>query len=159
MRLPNRVEMPMGRSFFKLSVLRYPHCWKRLPRKKKQRQRIKPNNLINTRDPEYSFNPSSKRAFLKEMLRQKRVEFWGEGIVFFDYKRLDFGFARGYEGSNHAPVYMYNCHGRSPQWNLVITRTESQSNSAIDEDNNNPDPSNLIKLWPSEWKDAEWVDD
>ena len=117
------------------------------------------NNLINTRDPEYSFNPSSKRAFLKEMLRQKRVEFWGEGIVFFDYKRLDFGFARGYEGSNHAPVYMYNCHGRSPQWNLVITRTESQSNSAIDEDNNNPDPSNLIKLWPSEWKDAEWVDD
>ena len=82
-----------------------------------------------------------------------------KGIVFFDYKRLDFGFARGYEGSNHAPVYMYNCHGRSPQWNLVITRTESQSNSAIDEDNNNPDPSNLIKLWPSEWKDAEWVDD
>ena len=117
------------------------------------------NSLINTRDPQYSFNPSSKRAFLKEMLRQKRVEFWGEGIVFFDYKRLDFGFARGYDGSNHAPIYMYNCHGRSPQWNLVITRTESQSNSAIDEDNNNPDPSNLIKLWPSEWKDAEWVDD
>lgn len=117
------------------------------------------NQIIQTRNPEYNYTPYDKRSFLKEMLRQKRIEFWGEGLMLYDHKRLDFGFARGYEGSNQAAVYQYNCHGRSPQWNLVITRAEFQSNNAITDETNNPDPSGLLRLWPSEWQDEEWVDD
>ena len=83
-------------------------------------------------------------SFIDEMFFQKRVEFWGEGILIFDYKRLDKGITRGYEGTNHPLVWAFNCEGRSPQWNIVITRGEYQSNTAIV---NNPDPSQFTKNW------------
>lgn len=98
------------------------------------------------RDSKYSRNPGSMSDFLVEMLLQKRVEFWGEGILIFDYKRLDAGITRSYPGSNHAGVFKLNTYGRSPQWNIVITRAEFQSNTAIDDTNNNPDPSGKIEL-------------
>lgn len=98
------------------------------------------------RDAKYSRNPGSLDDFLVEMLLQKRVEFWGEGILFYDYKRLDQGITRAYPGSNHAGVFKYNTVGRSPQWNIVVTRAEFQSNTAINNNNNNPDPSGKIEL-------------
>ena len=98
------------------------------------------------RDASYKRNPGSMQDFLTEMLLQKRVEFWGEGILLFDYKRLDMGITRSYPGSNHAGVFKYNTIGRSPQWNIVITRAEFQSNTAINDSNNNPDPSGKIEL-------------
>jgi hypothetical protein len=69
-----------------------------------------------------------------------------ETHIMFDYKRLDMGITRAYAGSNHAGVFKYNTDGRSPQWNIVITRAEFQSNTAINDANNNPDPSGTIKL-------------
>lgn len=98
------------------------------------------------RDSSYSRNPGTMQDFLTELLLQKRVEFWGEGILLFDYKRLDMGITRAYPGSNHAGVFKYNTVGRSPQWNIVITRAEFQSNTAINDSNNNPDPSGKIEL-------------
>lgn len=104
-------------------------------------------NFMKTyRDPSYSRNPATMKDFLSELLLQKRVEFWGEGILLYDYKRLDIGITRSYPGSNHAGVFKLNTVGRSPQWNLVITRAEFQSNTAISDVNNNPDPSGKIKL-------------
>lgn len=103
--------------------------------------------FMNTyRDASYSRNPGTMQDFLTEMLLQKRVEFWGEGILLYDYKRLDMGITRAYPGSNHAGVFKYNTTGRSPQWNIVITRAEFQSNTAINDSNNNPDPSGKIEL-------------
>ena len=81
------------------------------------------------------------------MLFQKRVEFWGEGILMYDYKRLDQGITRGYSGTNIPAVARFNCNGRSPQWNVVITRTEFQSNTALNQENNNPDPTELLVPW------------
>ena len=95
-------------------------------------------------------NFSDLQSFLTQMLFQKRVEFWGEGLLLYDYKRLDKGITRGYVGTNHAGVYALNCEGRSPQWNIVITRGEFQSNTAINTSNNNPDPSDLLVLWTGE---------
>ena len=95
------------------------------------------------RDAKYNRQSNSLSDFLKnEMLLQKRIEFWGEGILLYDYKRLDKGIVRKYAGSNHAEVFQLNKpDGRSPQWNIVITRSEFQSNTAIDDNTNNPDPS------------------
>lgn len=105
-------------------------------------------NLVKTRNPKYVSQASDLESFLTEdLLFQKRIEFWGEGILYFDYKRLDVGFTRGYEGTNHAAVYRLNCVGRSPQWNFVITRTETQGNNAINEEQNNPDPSETVEVW------------
>lgn len=102
--------------------------------------------MTEYRDASYSKNPTSLEDFLNEMMIQKRVEFWGEGIVFYDYKRLDMGITRAYPGSNHAGVFKLNTTGRSPQWNIVITRAEFQSNTGITDSNNNPDPSGTIDL-------------
>lgn len=96
----------------------------------------------------YTCPASDLEGMIDEILFQKRVEFWGEGIIMFDLKRNDRGFVRGYEGTNQASVYCLNCpDGRSPQWNLVITRAESQSNVAVTDATNNPDPTGLIPEW------------
>ena len=95
----------------------------------------------------YTSASASKEEFLKEMLFQKRVEFWGEGILIFDYKRLDMGITRGYSGTNWPADFCFNSEGRSPQWNIVITRSETQTNNGIPEDLNNPDPSKFAPLW------------
>ena len=85
-------------------------------------------------------------AFISELMLQRRIEFWGEGLLFFDYKRLNQGIKRGYEGSNIPAAAQFNCTGRSPQWNIVITRGETQSNPII-ASQNNPDPTGKLQLW------------
>lgn len=105
-------------------------------------------SLVGTRNESYKSRSASLDDFLiDDLLFQKRIEFWGEGVLFFDYKRLDKGITRGYAGTNHAAVYCYNSEGRSPQWNVVITRGEFQNNVGITNETNNPDPSGLLPLW------------
>lgn len=98
------------------------------------------------RDPSYSRIQAGAdlETFKKELLLQKRIEFWGEGILLYDYKRLDQPIDRS--ASNHAGVFKLRTQRRSPQWNIVITRVEFQSNTAIDESLNNPDPSDKIEI-------------
>ena len=95
----------------------------------------------------YDRNPTSWNDFKTEYMLQKRIEFWGEGVVFYDYKRLDVGINRAFAGSNHPSVFrLAATDGRSPQWNVVVTRAEFQSNTAITDLTNNPDPSNKIPM-------------
>ncbi len=106
-------------------------------------------DFVNTyRDPDYKCGANSLENFLvDDLLYQKRIEFWGEGILIYDYKRLNGGIERGYSGTNQASQFRLNCDGRSPQWNLVITRGEFQSNTGVTDATNNPDPSDKIELW------------
>ncbi len=90
---------------------------------------------------------TSTDAFIREMLFQKRIEFWGEGILMYDYKRLNQGITRGYSGTNFPAVARFNTDGRSPQWNIVITRSEYQSNTALSQETNNPDPTEMLVPW------------
>ena len=85
-------------------------------------------------------------AFLNELMLQKRIEFWGEGIVLYDMKRLNMSSRRGYVGTNAPASYRLNVDGRAPYWNIVITRGETQNNPVI-ATQNNPDPSGLVELW------------
>ena len=95
----------------------------------------------------YDKNPQSWEDFKTEYMLQKRIEFWGEGILLFDYKRLNVGINRAFAGSNHPSVFrLAATDGRSPQWNIVVTRAEFQSNTAIKDSNNNPDPSSKIPM-------------
>lgn len=106
------------------------------------------NEFMQNRILDGSYNCVSKTGtkakFITEMMLQKRIEFWGEGILIYDYKRLNQGINRGYPGSNHSADMRLDCDGRSPQWNLVISRLEFQSNTAISEENNNPDPTDCF---------------
>ena len=105
-------------------------------------------NFMQTwRYKSYDRNPTSWDDFKTEYMLQKRIEFWGEGVVFYDYKRLDVGINRAFAGSNHPSVFrLAATDGRSPQWNIVVTRAEFQSNTAITDLTNNPDPSNKIPM-------------
>jgi len=89
---------------------------------------------------------STLKSFVNELMLQKRIEFWGEGIVMFDMKRLDMSSKRGYVGTNAPASYRLNVDGRAPYWNFVISRSETQNNPAIAKQNN-PDPSGLVDPW------------
>ena len=89
---------------------------------------------------------SSVESFTNELMLQKRIEFWGEGIVMFDMKRLDMSTRRGYVGTNSPASYRLNTEGRAPYWNFVISRGETQNNPVI-ATQNNPDPSQTVKPW------------
>lgn len=90
------------------------------------------------RDAEYTI-PADVEA-IDEILFQKRVEFWGEGISFFDIKRANLSVTRAYEGSNVATDRTFNTDGRPAWMNTCIVITAKEENSAI-EGWENPDPS------------------
>lgn len=42
----------------------------------------------------YQCTASAMEDFRKELILQKRIEFWGEGIIYWDYKRLELSVTR-----------------------------------------------------------------
>ena len=117
------------------------------------------------RDPGYSyamakskFSEGFVKNFQEEVLFQKRVEFWGEGVGFFDAKRIRPGVKSWYKGSNviHESL-KYDINEVSPYWNFVIPTSEMENNDYIVEEDgvateidgvmttlNNPDPTSSV---------------
>ena len=83
---------------------------------------------------------------IDEIVFQKRVELWGEGQSFFDYKRLNMSVTRGYEGSNADPERQFNTNGRPAWMTICISVYEEQNNDAL-VGWGNPDPSDKYKPW------------
>ena len=93
-------------------------------------------------DYTYTCAATDKEGVVEEIVLQKRIELWGEGLTFFDVKRLDMGVDRTYQGSNFYDNTQFNTNGHRPAWmNYCIVQTEENSNSAL-RGWNNPDPSN-----------------
>ena len=101
------------------------------------------------RQPDYNFNTGDLRTFQLEVLKQMRIEFWGEGNAFPTAKRLKADVIQNYEGTN-VPIEQYkiNCKGGKPNWTLVIPQTEVDANVAL-QGNNNPDPTSAIPVRPT----------
>ena len=98
------------------------------------------------RDPNYTFKDQGFGA-VEEIVFQKRVELWGEGQTFFDIKRLDMSVTRGYAGTNCTDDRCkLNTNGRPAWMNIVMVRTESNNNHAL-EGMNNPDPTGKYTQW------------
>ncbi len=93
----------------------------------------------------YSFEGTSKEQVVDEIFLQKRIELFGEGLIFFDYKRLNKSVIRYYEGSNFSTDRQFNTNGRPAWMNFVFVDQEAQGNKAF-ENFNNPDPSLLYDL-------------
>ena len=89
------------------------------------------------------------QAAIDEIIFQKRVELWGEGLLFFDYKRLNMSVNRGYSGTPFFEALRLNTNGRPAWMNLVISVSEYQDNQAVNHWNN-PDPSDLYTPWTPE---------
>ncbi len=97
------------------------------------------------RQPDYECTAATVEEFEDEILFQKRIEFWGEGIAFFDAKRMRAGTLQSYPGTN-APTDLLklNCNGIKPNWNFVIPNSEVNNNVALD-GLNNPDPTDAVE--------------
>ena len=95
------------------------------------------------RDSKYAFSGTD---IVEEIVFQKRVELWGEGLTFFDIKRLDMPVIRGYAGTNFYDTARLNTTRRPAWMNLVIVQTEENNNSAVNHFNN-PDPTDCYTPW------------
>lgn len=93
------------------------------------------------RDP-YYVSTVAATEFIDEIIFQKGVEFWAEGIIMYDMKRLGMGINRKYAGTNFDQKSQFNTNGRVPWWNYCIPMGETDMNKGIEE--NNPDPSNGV---------------
>ena len=100
--------------------------------------------MTTYRDAEYMVNPDVDA--IDEIVFQKRVELWGEGLSFYDYKRLNMSVTRGYEGSNVDAARQFNTNGRPAWMNYCIVLTEKNNNSAI-KGWENPDPTGKYTPW------------
>lgn len=83
------------------------------------------------RAPKYSCMAEAQEEVVDEIFFQKRVEFWGEGLNFFDYKRLDKPVTRDYEGTNFSEDAAFNTTTRPAWMNVAIVRSEKNSNKAL----------------------------
>lgn len=87
----------------------------------------------------YNFTISSEKNIVDEIIKQKRVEFFGEGITFFDYKRLNLSVDRT-TSSNWDPTENFKTTGRPAWMTFTIPTTEVNNNPAM-KGYENPDPS------------------
>lgn len=99
-------------------------------------------NFVKTyRDPSYVCNATSSQAFQDEIYLQKRIEFWGEGISWFDMMRMKKGLDRVDVATKNDGGYptlsRFNVAPDDPILLLQIPLSEEQANKAI-EGNNNP---------------------
>ncbi len=78
---------------------------------------------------------------LDEIIFQKGIEFWGEGLLMYDMKRLDMGIDTAFEGTNYPADARFIIEGRVPWWTYCIPLGETQINLGIDENNPNPSQS------------------
>ena len=106
-------------------------------------------SLINTfmttyRDPKYTCEKSGDEL-IDEIVFQKRVELWGEGQSFFDYKRLNMSVTRAYKGTNYQEDARFNTEGRPAWMNICIVQSEKNNNKAL-VGFENPDPSELYDV-------------
>ena len=75
---------------------------------------------------------------------QRRIEFWGEGINMFDYKRLRLAVTRNYNGTNYKTdfIRLNSYAGYAAPWmNYRIPESELTYNQAVILA---PDPSSAI---------------
>jgi hypothetical protein len=102
-------------------------------------------SFINTyryTDGSFYCSAYSLDEFRQQLMIQKRIEFWGEGLVFWDYKRLALHVSRDYTDSNFLSTYqLHSVDGYCAPWfNAYIPTSEYGRNAAIVP---NPDTSGV----------------
>lgn len=95
-------------------------------------------------DGSYRCEASDMDSFIRELMVQKRIELWAEGLVYFDYKRLSLAITRDYEGTNfYKNTRLNSKEGYVAPWlNYYLPEYENAYNPAAIL---NPDPSQVVK--------------
>lgn len=93
------------------------------------------NDFMNTyryTDGSYNCTLTDLYLFTSELIRQKRIEFWGEGISMFDYKRLKMAVNRS-TNTNYGELYQQDSNDGyvSPSMNYFIPDYAVSTNPAL----------------------------
>ena len=81
------------------------------------------------RDLSYTLTATTQAAMRDEVRIQRRIELWGEGTSFFDFKRWHLGVDRNEAGSNH--TFMVKVPAGDKRWVYQIPQDEIESNSQM----------------------------
>lgn len=102
-------------------------------------------NSYRTKGGAYTCTATNLDEFDREVFRQKRIEFWGEGIILADYKRHHYAVERGYMGTNHVEDYRFNSfEGYVCPWTIIyIPDAEAARNAGVT-GHQNPDMEEAI---------------
>lgn len=99
------------------------------------------NNFMQSyRFANYQCKATVQDAIIAEIILQKRIELWGEGLSFFDYKRLNMPVDRS-TSTNWDDSERFKTTTRPAWMNFCIPINETSNNEAL-QNANNPDPSN-----------------
>jgi hypothetical protein len=98
--------------------------------------------LVKNRYPAYSATGLSGQPLLDEILKQRRIELWGEGLGLLDIKRLHNGLSRpsgpgNYGNPNYDPS-VYTLSDGDPKFLFRIPDEELQSNKTMSAADQNP---------------------
>lgn len=89
-------------------------------------------NLIMTRDSQYPATAVYPNDFMAELNFQKQIEFWGEGINYFDAKRQELGVHRKYLGTNvNTRSHCIEVDGVFSGWTPGWNQAERNANTMI----------------------------
>jgi len=97
--------------------------------------------LIKNRYPAYSAAAFSGSALIDEILLQRRIELWGEGLALLDIKRLKTGLHRATGAGNYSSGYdpiTYTLPDQDPKFLFHIPQEELNSNKAMTPADQNP---------------------
>lgn len=98
--------------------------------------------LIKARYPAYTAAGLSGGALVSEILLQRRIEMWGEGLALLDIKRLKTGLSRPSGAGNHGtPSYdpiVYNLADQDPKFLMRIPQAEIDASDALTATDQNP---------------------
>jgi starch-binding outer membrane protein, SusD/RagB family len=97
--------------------------------------------LVKARNPAYSAAAFTGTALLDEILLQRRIELWGEGVSLFDVKRLKNGLTRVTGAGNHGASYdpiTYTLPNLDPKFLMRIPQREIDANESIEPGDQNP---------------------
>ena len=103
------------------------------------------NFMTTYRDPAYMCLTND---IVDEIIFQKGIEFWGEGIKMYDMKRLDKGYTAYWTedgGTNYPADARFNLTGRAPWWSYCIPKDETDMNKAAALQGANPNPTQAFK--------------
>ncbi|MBR6346341.1 MAG: RagB/SusD family nutrient uptake outer membrane protein [Bacteroidales bacterium] len=88
------------------------------------------------RDTEYAFDSTDGDEIAEEVYRQRRIEFWGEGISWFDIMRLNKDVDR--RGAGFPKTAVFNIPAGSDILLYRIPETEINANKKLSDADNNP---------------------
>ncbi len=94
--------------------------------------------LVSNRNPDYIKSTNTGDALVEEIYLQRRIELWGEGVSWFDLKRLKKPLDRTSGDTNHKTFGQIDIEAEGNFFRLQIPEDELNSNENINVADQNP---------------------